>query len=160
MPTTTAMTRRLNGSRVNPGITRGENWAEPCCMISSATENVMLAKVIVAAATVDSTARALSTVASPAHVPTSTPTAKRAPTKATTTATAGSTKKLERMESAIPRRRSTLGNCTTHRTPRRLRRRSDPLPPVSAGGRRWNCRVGRSSTGYGRRAGSPYGPVS
>ena len=76
-------------------------------MISNATENVMLANVIVAAATVDNTARALSTVASPTQVPTSTPTAKRAPMKATKTATAGSTKKLDRIESATPRRRST-----------------------------------------------------
>ena len=76
-------------------------------MISNATENVMLANVIVAAATVDSTARALSTVASPTDVPTSTPTANRAPTNATRTASAGSTKKLDRMESATPRRRST-----------------------------------------------------
>ena len=69
-------------------------------MISNATENVMLANVIVAAATVDNTARALSTVASPTHRPRSTPTANRAPTKATTTAMAGRTKKFERIASA------------------------------------------------------------
>ena len=54
-------------------------------MINNATENVMLANVIVAAATVLRTARALSTVASPTHVPTSTPTANRALTNASTT---------------------------------------------------------------------------
>jgi hypothetical protein len=63
-------------------------------MISSDTENVMLAKVIVAAAVVDNTARALSTVDLPIQSPTSTPTSKRAPTNPTTTATVGRNKKL------------------------------------------------------------------
>lgn len=89
---TNAITRRLNGSRVKPWITLGENWLDPCCMMSKETENEMLANVIVAEATVDSTALALSTVASPTHWPTSIPTASRPATNATTTATAGSTK--------------------------------------------------------------------
>ena len=58
-----------------------------------------LANVLVAAATVDGTARALSTVDSPTQSPASMPTDVRPATDATTTATAGrKKKKLERSE--------------------------------------------------------------
>ena len=109
VPTTIAITRRLNGSRVKPGITRGENCADPCCMISNATEKVMLAKVIVAAATVDNTARALSTVASPTqsrrrHRPRTALRRSRRPPRRRE-----GRRSCERIASATPRRRSTPG---------------------------------------------------
>jgi hypothetical protein len=65
----------------------------------------MLANVIVAAAVVDSTARALSTVDRPTQSPTSMPTSTRAAKNATTTATAGRKKKLDRNASAAARSR-------------------------------------------------------
>ena len=74
-------------------------------MINSDTEKVMLAKVIVAAAVVDRTLRALSTVDLPTQSPASTPTRRRAATNATTTATAGRKKKLARSESDAARSR-------------------------------------------------------
>ena len=86
-------------------MTRGENWLEPCCMISNDTENVMLANVIVAAAVVDSTARALSTVDRPIQSPTSTPTINRAAKNPMTTAVAGRKKKLVRNASDAARAR-------------------------------------------------------
>ena len=109
VPSTKPITRRLNGSRTSRWITRGEYWLEPCWMISSATENEMLANVIVAAATVDRMALALSTVESPTQLPAWTPMDRRAPTNATTTATAGTKKKLARMVSASARNRYTPG---------------------------------------------------
>lgn len=72
-------------------------------MINSDTEKVMLAKVIVAAAVVDRTLRALSTVDLPTQSPASTPTRRRAATNATTTA--GRKKKLARSESDAARSR-------------------------------------------------------
>ena len=77
---TSAITRRLKGSRVSAGSTRGENWTDPCCITSSDTENAIEANVVVAAATVVSTARALSTVDSPTQEPLVTPTRFRAST--------------------------------------------------------------------------------
>jgi hypothetical protein len=74
-------------------------------MINSETEKVMLAKVIVAAAVVDSTARALSTVDLPTQSPTSTPTSRRAAKNPTTTAIAGRKKKLARKASDAARTR-------------------------------------------------------
>ena len=56
------ITRLLNGSRKRPLTTRGEYWLDASWIVSSDTENAMPATVIVAPATVLSTARALSTV--------------------------------------------------------------------------------------------------
>jgi hypothetical protein len=74
-------------------------------MINNDTENVMLANVIVAAAVVANTARALSTVDLPTQSPTSTPTSHRAPRNPTTTAIAGRKKKLVRNASDAARTR-------------------------------------------------------
>ena len=62
VPTTIPMTRLLNRSRNRPETTRGEYWLDANWMVSKDTENAMPATVIVAPATVLSTARALSTV--------------------------------------------------------------------------------------------------
>ncbi len=62
VPTTSPITRLLNGSRNSPLTTRGEYWLDASWMVSSDTENAMPATVIVAPATVLSTARALWTV--------------------------------------------------------------------------------------------------
>lgn len=74
-------------------------------MINNDTENVMLANVIVAAAVVDRTARALSTVDLPTQSPTSTPTSSRAPKNPMRTAIAGRKKKLVRNASDAARTR-------------------------------------------------------
>ena len=62
MPTTRAMTRLLNGSRNSVCTTRGEYWLDASWMMSSEIEKAIPAKVMVAPATVLSTALALSTV--------------------------------------------------------------------------------------------------
>ncbi len=62
VPTTNAITRRLNGSRKSVCTTRGEYWLDASWMMSSEIENAIAAKLMVAPATVLSTALALSTV--------------------------------------------------------------------------------------------------
>ena len=58
MPTTRPMIRLLNRSRKSPWITLGEYWLDDIWNTSRVTEKAMPAKVMVADATVERTARA------------------------------------------------------------------------------------------------------
>ena len=107
VPTTRAITRRLNRSRNSVCTIRGEYWLDASWIVRSDTENAIPATVIVAAATVLRSARALSTVEVrpighefvSARKRRSTSSAASPDTIATTTANIGTTNKLARKRS-------------------------------------------------------------